>query len=165
MAKQGSGKTLAEKSEMQATPVIGGLDLYYPVLIDCNLDWSPEGPPGDTAERFYDSAIRISEKAWKEEVTVAVCSFSAGKKVKENKIVEIRAAYAIAVSCTGDRNSLSRADRKKLLEEAAGVSAWPLFRSLFAQIASQTNLELPLLPNAPKLRWLRPGEEKHEDAD
>jgi hypothetical protein len=146
---------------MRLSPVIAGLDFYYPVLIDCDMEWStmPDNLEGEKPERFYDSGLRLTEDATREKITIAACLFSAGQKIKENKIFEFKASYLIAVSHASGRDILHRAERKKLLEEMASTAAWPLFRSLFAHMASQTNLELPLLPNLPKLRWLKQEED------
>lgn len=148
-----------KKGEMHPASIIAGIDLYYPILINCNLDWSPEeGTENEKPARFYDSGIRIMDDLPKERTTIAICAFSAGQKIKDKISFEIRADYLIAVSHALSHDALSRPEKKKLLEESAAASAWPLFRALFAHLGSQTNLELPLLPNLPKLRWLKPGE-------
>lgn len=152
-----SNAPTTKRGDARLSPIIAGLDLYYPILVDCNLDWSPESADDEKPERFYDTAIRTIDDSVKDKITIASCEFSAGEKTRKTKSFEIRATYLIAVSHTGGHDILSKSDRKKILEEAASTSAWPLFRALYANMASQTNLQLPLLPNIPKLRWLRPG--------
>jgi hypothetical protein len=162
VAKGSSGKVVkAQSGDARISPIIKGLDLFYPILVDCDLDWSvtPESTDTETLERFYDSAIRLIDDSVKQKTTIAACQFSAGQKIKEKKVFEIQATYLIAVGHSdGGRDVLSKFDRKKLLEETATTSAWPLFRALFVHMGSQTNLDLPFLPNIPKLRWLKPGE-------
>jgi hypothetical protein len=84
-------------------------------------------------------------------MNVVVCEFSAGQKIKDTKILEIRATYFVAF---GGKTIMQVEEKKKLIEQIAGASAWPLFRDLFIHIGSQSGEELPLLPNVPKLRWL-----------
>jgi hypothetical protein len=160
VAKSNSPKPAPKHAVERVTPIIGGLSLYYPILVDCNLDWpvAPENTENEKPERFYDAAIRISDGASKE-AFIAVCSFSAGQKLKETKIFEIRATYLVAVGHSDGFDVLKAPDRKKLLSEVIECSAWPLYRALFVHMGSQTNLELPLLPNVPKLRWLKSDEE------
>src|ERR1700726_4262602 len=118
---------------MRASSIVEQLRFYYPILIECNLDWSPtpEHSESEKPARFYDSVLRVAEESWKDDTTIAVCIFSAGQKLKDSKFFQIRASYAIAVSHKR-HEALKKADRKRLLEEFALGSAWPLFRVLFA---------------------------------
>jgi hypothetical protein len=172
-AKTGSMPPSARRGELRPSPIVEALDFYYPVLVDCVLEWgaTPESVGGEKPERFYDSSLRLADDNMKKsKMSVAACFFSAGQKSKEKKIFEIRTMYLIAVKHSGERAAaINWADRTKLLEESAETAAWPLFRTLFAQMASQTNLDLPLLPNMPKLRWLqqekRAAAESRKEAD
>lgn len=161
-----------KEGEMRASPLVAGLNLYDPVLVDCHLDWSPqendegENSKKDDLQRFYDCVVQFVERAPKLKTTIASCVFTAGQKTKDKKnIFEVRSQYMIAVSHDGGYSALSQADRKKLLEEAATISAWPLFRSLFAHMVSQTVMDLPLLPSTPKVRWLQPGEDESKEEE
>jgi hypothetical protein len=139
---------------------LGGVSLFYPILVDCNLERSdaPGGVGDLEPERFYDSAIQPVVEQSDEKLSIAVCLFSAGQKLKNVKIVKIDATYFVAVHHEKGHLALSSADRKNLLEQMASASAWPLFRALFVHMGSQTGMELPLLPNIPKLRWLKPDQ-------
>jgi hypothetical protein len=165
VAKRSTSKALVPKHiEAKTTSAIAGMDFYHPILLDCNLDWSP-AESVDSREnqntkplRFYDTALRYIEASEKNISTIATCAFSAGQKIEDKKILEARCTYMIGVKHGGGHSILSKADRKKLLEEIAATAAWPLFRALFAQMVAQTIVELPLLPNIPKLRWIKASE-------
>jgi len=141
---------------------LAALKLLYPILMECNLErWDDAREDADKQERYYDSGLKpivIDENETEgkfKNFAAAACVFTAGLKERESKIVEITATYLIGVDST-DREKLSESDAKSLLEQAALSSAWPLFRSLFIHLGSQSGLELPLLPNDPKIRWLKP---------
>lgn len=142
----------------------GDVALFYPVLLDCQLGRSdpPEGVSEEKPSRFYDSTVRPFGQSAKDRLSVAICEFSAGHGFKDVKTLEIQATYVIAVRHPGSPE-ISEADRMRLLDQMAKSSAWPLFRNLFIHIASQTTEELPLLPNVPKLRWLKPQEETSKE--
>ena len=169
MAKGIPSNSTIKRGEMRPSPVVEGLDFAYPVLMDCSLNWSsnPENPSDEKPERFYDCGLRFAEDAMKEtELSPALCFFSAGQKIKDEKIFEVRAIYVVAVKLSGKNGATNKADIKKLLEEIAGTAAWPLFRTLFAQICSQATRDLPFLPALPKLRWFTPdkmGTKKEEE--
>jgi hypothetical protein len=146
------------REKSRVAEVLENIRLFHPVLIVCGLDRST--PPGDAAgekpERFYDSAVRLVEPSRASKVSVAACIFSAGQKIKDFKTLTIDATYFVAFKCDEE---LAEGDKKRLLEQLARSSAWQLFRDLFIHMGSQTGEELPLLPNSPKLRWLKPQEE------
>jgi hypothetical protein len=131
------------------------VNLFYPILADFSVEISEEAvkveESGSKGDRFYDFVLHRFRGSEDKGTSVATCIFSAGKKINDKKTIEIKATYFVGVN---DSEALSEGDRKHLLEELASSSAWSMFRSAFAQIASQTGLELPLLPNVPKLRWL-----------
>jgi hypothetical protein len=139
------------------------LKLYYPVLVD--LDFERRESPDDTEEiepeRFYDSAVQVEETS--DGITVAVCSFTAGQKIKDTKVLEVNATYFIAIGDSQDI-AISDADKNHLLEEATKCSAWQLFRSLFIHMGSQSGMEVPLLPNFPEIRWLKADEPEKQTA-
>jgi hypothetical protein len=127
--------------------------LYYPVLAECAFERN--NPPEDVSdddkvERFYDSTLEMPGDQTSAVKTV-ICEFSAGQKVKETKVIEIRATYFVGLSCADLK---SDSERKAALQQVAAASAWPMFRDLFIHIGSQSGEELPLLPNIPKLRWI-----------
>lgn len=170
MAKSSPAKAAVRKGKMRASPLVEGLNLYDAVLVDCNLDWSPQGTEDEDSKKnlqlFYDGVIQFVERTLKQKRTVALCVFSAGQRTKDKKnIFEVRSQYMVAVSHDDGQGVLSGMDRKKLLEEVVAISAWPLFRSLFAHMVSQTVMDLPLLPSTPRLRWLRPGEDESKEEE
>lgn len=127
--------------------------LYYPVLAECTFERN--NPPEDVSEedkveRFYDSTLEMPGEQ-SSAVKAVICQFSAGQKVKETKIIEIRATYFVGLACADLK---SDSERKAALQQVAAASAWPMFRDLFIHIGSQSGEELPLLPNTPKLRWI-----------
>ena len=127
--------------------------LFYPVLAECGFERN--NPPEDASEddkteRFYDSTMEVPEEQGGT-VNVVICEFSAGQKIKETRILEIRATYFVGLECT----DLGSEDEKRAaLQQLVAASAWPMFRDLFIHIGSQSGEELPLLPNSPKLRWI-----------
>jgi hypothetical protein len=126
--------------------------LYYPVLAECELERAsrPEGTSEDKEpERFYDCTLEMSETGTN--MSVAVCEFSAGQKIEETKILEIRATYFIGLRIAELK---TEAEKKSALRELVSAAAWPMFRDLFIHIGSQSGEELPLLPSSPKLRWI-----------
>lgn len=158
-----AAKTTAKKRAVAKADAkygtVGKVRLLYPVLASCTLNRNdpPEDARNEEVKRFYESTIRAVELS--KNPNVAVCEFSAGQTLKDTTILEIQATYFVAFS--HEDTSLPDTDKCKLLEEMAEAAAWPLFRDLFIHIGSQSGEELPLLPNVPKLRWLKP----HEDAD
>ena len=131
--------------------------LFYPVLAECAFERNkrPDGASEeDKAERFYDSTVELPDEPVGK-VDVAVCEFVAGQQVKETNILEVRATYFVGIECTGLK---SVEEKRAILQEFVAASAWPMFRDLFIHIGSQSSEELPLLPNAPRLRWI--GKEK-----
>jgi len=174
VAKRRSEKEVAtatevatKEREMRPSPLVAGLHLFDPVLVDCHLDWSPqdnESPKKEDLERFYDCAIQFVERSPKLKTTIASCAFTAGQRTKEKKhVFEVRSQYMVAVNHDGGFDALSQPDRKKLLEAVARTSAWPLFRALFANMVSQTFVDLPLLSSIPNLRWTQPGEDESKE--
>jgi hypothetical protein len=151
-------KKRAARNEGVELGPLGQIKLLYPVLGSCMLDRNdaPEGEHEDKAERFYDSALQALEVS--KDYCFAACEFSAGKRIKETKIIEIRATYFIAFDLE-QTVSVSDEDRRQMLWQMAESAAWPMFRDLFIHIGSQSGEELPLLPNVPKLRWLKSSEE------
>jgi len=146
------------------------LRFFYPVLMECDLErWDTPESLESEAERYYDFGIRpisaddIPEHGHSENFTAAACVFAAGlrEKEKENKMVQISATYLIAVDMQNDQGFL-KANSKTMLEEMAKASAWPLFRDLFIHIGSQSGMELPLLPNNPNIRWLKPQKAEND---
>jgi hypothetical protein len=122
--------------------------------VDCGFERKllPE-KAGEKAERFYDATLRLVElERDNKHPNLAACSFAAGQKVKNTKVVEIKASYLIAIRFPRARTKSSEV--KNLLTELARSAAWPRFRNLFIQIGSQSAAELPLLPNIPQLRWV-----------
>ena len=103
----------------------------------------------DKIERFYESTISSIKES--HAPYVAVCEFSAGQKFKDKKILEIQATYYIAFRY--DDGNFSEADKRHLFKELAEAAAWPLFRTLFIHVGSQSAEELPLLPTLPELDW------------
>jgi hypothetical protein len=132
------------------------LKFYYPVLGGCELERNlpPDGAGDAKVERFYDSTIQMSDQT--DDADLAVCQFSAGQKIKETRILEIRATYFVGLRFA-DANT--EGEIKSAMQEFVAASAWPMFRDLFIHIGSQSGEELPLLPNAPKLRWISPAVE------
>lgn len=137
---------------------VGKLRLFYPVLGSCMLDRNdPPAKINDAKpERFYDAAIRLIVRP-ADSLNIGMCEFSAGQKVKDKIILQIDATYFIAFDI--GKTIVQDSDKRNLAEEMASASAWPLFRDLFIHIGSQSGEELPLLPNIPKLRWLKPQNE------
>jgi len=134
---------------------LSDLSLFYPVLAEFIVDINEDGVRAreddeNKSDRFYDVALQSTEGVHKN-FSVATCAFSAGKKIKETKVIEVKATYFVGMTKS---EALSESDRRHMLEEMAASSAWSMFRSAFSHIASQTGLELPLLPNVPKVRWL-----------
>ena len=149
--------------------MLGNVRLLYPLLIECDLErWeAPQGADDENPERYYDAGLkRLTREGQKVEgqsknFALAACLFTAGLKEKKTKTVEVSATYLVGVDCEGDED-VPEADSKTLLEQMAKSSAWPLFRAVFIHLGSQSGLELPLLPNEPKLRWLKLDETSEE---
>lgn len=132
--------------------------LFPPILSDASF--SRNTPPDDVekdvqGERFYDATLYQYGDSGV--VQIAICDFMAGQKIKDVNILEVRATYFVGVHL--DNYTATAAENKFALEELVSSSAWPMFRDLFSHIASQSGDELPLLPNAPTLRWIDPPKE------
>lgn len=157
-AKEASKKQVSRNIKEANEFDVGKLKLFYPVLGSCILDRndSPEKVNEAKPERFYDAAIHLIVRPV-DSLNVGVCEFSAGQKIKGKIILQIDATYFIAFDI--GKTIIQDRDKKNLVEEMASTSAWPLFRDLFIHIGSQSGEELPLLPNVPKLRWLKPHNE------
>ena len=142
------GSTPRKRKAAVAAPNLSGLHLYYPVLVSCELDRATvdvEAKSGDKEpERFYD--CRVQPTSGEGAVTLAVCEFAAGKKLKDDKLVEVKATYYVGFSA---ENKMTIEQEDAFLSELSRASAWPMFRDLFIHIGSQTGDELPLLPNIP----------------
>jgi hypothetical protein len=153
--RAGSRRADADSSE--------DLVLYYPILLECRLERTevPTEQNSEKPERFYDSAIRPVNQT-DESLGIGLCEFSAGLRLNEIKTLEISAEYFVGVK--GGR-PFGASERKNMLEQSAKSSAWPLFRDLFIHMGSQTGAELPLLPNIPKIRWLKPKQELSESKE
>jgi hypothetical protein len=136
--------------------VLKNIELFYPVLISCELsrNRAPETDKSEKPQRFYDATFELLSRGKEGEriIAGAACEFSAGTKANKVKLVEIEATYFVAFSVRV--TEMSEEEGKHLLKEMAETAAWVQFRALFAQIASQSGEELPLLPNLPKIRWL-----------
>jgi hypothetical protein len=156
VAKEGTSKQPASKrKEAKATPAIAGLDLYHPILIDCNLVWEPIAPNNDGLKpiQFYDAVLRNVDIDDRDKTTFAFCELSAGQKIKDKKTFEVRCTYIVGVKHEEGNRVLLKADRKKLVEELTAVSAWELFKTVYSLMAVQTHVNFSQLPGIPKLRW------------
>jgi hypothetical protein len=128
------------------------LRFLYPVLLGCELDREVDDSEEEKEpERFYYATIRpvnISDG-----LNVALCEFSAGEKIGEKETLKFNALYYVAFETSNTQPS--NAIFRKLIQQIAIVSAWPLFRSLFSQMVSQANEDLPALPAEPEFQWLK----------
>ena len=90
----------------------------------------------------------------------ALCHFSAGESIEADDtsdpddedvpLFEINATYLIALQSDA---AVPTPELRQRLADAAVSSAWPLFRTLFAQAATQATIDLPMLPLKPDLDW------------
>jgi hypothetical protein len=144
-------KSVASSSETSKVTA-ERLRLYYPVLDHINVERNeiPDDSDDEEPQRFYDVALQPITDELSKRLALALCIFTAGQKIKETKIFEVQAVYMIAVN--------AGPDAKAVLEQLSKSAAWPMFRSLFIHIGSQSGLEIPLLPNVPKRRWVKPDE-------
>lgn len=89
-----------------------------------------------------------------------MCRYSAGQGPGSDGLVdqdeldeqffEVNATYLISFSAD---TAVPEEERRSKLLETATSSAWPLFRTLFAQVTTQATMDLPALPLKPDLDW------------
>lgn len=132
------------------------IGLLHPVLIKCQLDRGVEQEDSEEkeAERFYEA---VAKPGWiSEGLNVGLCEFSAGEKKGDVTTLKFDASYYVAFRL--DSGEPSEENYRKVIEQIARVSAWPVFRSLYSQVVTQANEDLPALPADPDIIWKK-GEE------
>jgi hypothetical protein len=148
--KKRTSKTVTAK--LARDRAIRNYQFLYPVLINCELvrQVAEEEQKEKEPELFISAALKLVSKT--KGLNVALCQFQAGEQVGELETLKVIATYYVALRADGmsvpKENSL-----RELLAQNAGVSAWPLFRTLFAQIVAQANETLPLLPTEIDFGW------------
>ena len=137
----------------------GSQQLLYPVLLSCEFardvtDEEDEKEP----TRFYDATIKPAGIT--DGLNVGLCKFSAGEKVGDFETLRLEASYYVAFRASGTQPT--DAAFRELMAQVASISAWQLFRTLYSQVVSQANEELPALPAEPDFMWLKMDQETTE---
>jgi len=132
--------------------VIRNYQFLFPVLINCELvrEVAEEKEKEKEPELFISAALKLLSRT--KTLNVALCQFQAGEQVGELETLRVLATYYVALRVDGV-NEPEEDRLRELLAQNASVSAWPLFRTLFAQLVAQANEALPLLPTETDFRW------------
>jgi hypothetical protein len=109
-------------------------DKFINQRIDEKPDYDPESQMLFGTVRFRVWMNRPEDKA--EEAESADESFGSGR-------LSIETLYVVVFRVTGSHSSDTLS---KFFERTAPFSAWPYFRSLVAQFAAASRLEIPILP-------------------
>ena len=83
-------------------------------------------------------------------------SFQRERRKATLRQLKFDASYYVAFRL--DSGEPSEENYRKVIEQIARVSAWPVFRSLYSQVVTQANEDLPALPADPDIIWKK-GEE------
>jgi hypothetical protein len=159
VSKPKSAEMVEDNSVEEQTSGGDRQQLLYPVLLSCELtrdvtDEEDEKEP----TRFYDATIKPASIT--DGLNVGLCSFSAGEKVGDFETLRLEASYYVAFRAGGTQPTDSAF--RELMAQVASISAWQLFRTLFSQVVSQANQELPALPEEPDFTWLKMDQETPE---
>lgn len=128
------------------------ISLLYPILVSVNLDRDDVEEDSAEIEAFFGGTIKLLPVD--ENIHMAQCLFRAGesKKVDETEVdvISVSADYVIGFR---SRDEIEMEHKKIVLKQIAESSAWPLFRSLFSIIITQSTKESQTLPRTIDCTW------------
>src|SRR3954454_2004725 len=108
MARQSKKARASLLATEQSPNALARLELYYPVLVNCRLRRKPppDGLEKETPERFYDCSVSTPSTDTSDDLTAAFCNFSAGHRIKEERVLEITATYFLGFKARQDAGSV-----------------------------------------------------------
>jgi hypothetical protein len=154
-----------KQKEVETGNLFARIEVRPPLMFSCSLERHPEAVPSaedDQKPNFFYTAILQTLTTHGENI-LAVVEFSAGEQFKikdsDTETFKFSAAYLVGAKMTGDLND---AHKKSCIEHLAMGGAWARFKDMFSLIVTQTEEELPALPQSPKIRWKRAPDEKRK---
>lgn len=157
--------TTKKPSEEASSGLFAQFEVRPPLMLSCSLERQPELEPADDdaqePKRFYTAIMQ--RLTTQDDHVLAIVEFSAGETYGVKDSVEtfkFSAAYIVGAKIS---RSLPAADKMLCIEHLTKGGAWARFKDMFSLVVTQTEGELPALPQTPKISWKKIPDKKAQD--